>query len=135
MYRVNKDGETVLDRTRSYHNADRTERDCRTEHSQSYTFDARWALLYAARLVGATELRCVDCDARCSDLTNLYAGDGCVSWEADHELPLEDGGEHVIENLRCRCVPCHSAKTAHENVTRRRGRERAASPQLALGAT
>lgn len=59
-------------------------------------------------------------------------------WEADHEIPLEDGGPHAVENLRCRCVPCHRRKTAREATERaecrRLGRLPAPSPdrQLAL---
>ena len=52
---------------------------------------------------------------------------GVPAWEADHEVPLEDGGEQTIANLRCRCVPCHNAKTAREASDRARRRSGAAA--------
>jgi 5-methylcytosine-specific restriction protein A len=33
-------------------------------------------------------------------------------WEADHVVPLCEGGAHTIDNLRTLCVPCHKAETA-----------------------
>lgn len=59
-------------------------------------------------------------------------GDTCCAtcgsegpWEADHEVALEDGGEHTLANLRRRCVPCHRAKTAAENSARAAARRAA----------
>lgn len=40
-------------------------------------------------------------------------------WECDHLVALSDGGSNTTENLRCRCIPCHHAKTA--SGRRRRG--------------
>lgn len=121
MWRVNKAGDTVPDRTRNYHRAERDERDCRKEADGEYCFSARTALKWDARNRGETELRCVDCGGVCwcakSESPNddaEYNGREWMEWQADHEIPLEDGGEHVIENLRCRCTPCHGAKTARE---------------------
>lgn len=131
MTRKNKAGEVVPDRRRSYHRAEHGERDCRAEVDASYTFDARIAIRRVARLAGDTELRCVDCDALCEHLTDEFNGEGCVMWEADHELALEDGGEHALENLRARCCPCHRSKTGRENAARAAAR-RPPSRQLAI---
>jgi len=35
-------------------------------------------------------------------------------WEADHILPLIDGGGHGLDNLQTLCTPCHKQKTADE---------------------
>lgn len=43
---------------------------------------------------------CAECSDRLSDI------------EFDHELPLELGGAHSVENLRALCPRCHKAKTA-----------------------
>lgn len=40
----------------------------------------------------------------------LKVGEG----EADHILPVELGGESVIENGRWVCAPCHKGKTADD---------------------
>jgi hypothetical protein len=45
-------------------------------------------------------------------------------WDADHIVPLEDGGEHLLANAQTLCKPCHHVKTAEENsarAARRRG--------------
>jgi len=34
------------------------------------------------------------------------------AWEADHVVPLIDGGSHELENIRTLCVRCHSVVTA-----------------------
>jgi 5-methylcytosine-specific restriction endonuclease McrA len=34
-----------------------------------------------------------------------------AQWEADHVIPLAEGGEHVAGNLRTLCRPCHVAET------------------------
>lgn len=31
--------------------------------------------------------------------------------EMDHRIPLAEGGEHAVENLRLLCTPCHKAET------------------------
>lgn len=33
-------------------------------------------------------------------------------WEADHAIPLIEGGSYELDNLRTLCVPCHKAQTA-----------------------
>lgn len=48
-----------------------------------------------------------------------------VRWEVDHIVPLEDGGDHVIENLQTLCRTCHRAKSAEE-ASARAARRRAA---------
>jgi 5-methylcytosine-specific restriction endonuclease McrA len=67
---------------------------------------------------------CVDCGTVCEG-RNVMDGHDAVPWEADHQVPLEDGGPHTLDNLRARCVPCHAIKTADEARCRayaRRGR-------------
>lgn len=94
--------------SRETHRGDEREegdRDCRTEYWRSYAYDARTALEFRG------DPECVDCGRE----------DG--PWDADHEVPLEDGGEHSLENLRRRCKDCHAAKTgreARERAARRR---------------
>lgn len=98
------------DRRRSYHHGpERGEPDCKREWDASRVWDARSAVEWLAEQAGEA-LRCVDCGAAC--------GERGVSWEADHEVALEDGGEHVLGNLRCRCCPCHRRKTSRENAAR-----------------
>ena len=33
-------------------------------------------------------------------------------WQADHIVPLVEGGGFLLDNLRTLCVPCHSGETA-----------------------
>lgn len=35
-------------------------------------------------------------------------------WEADHIVPLIDGGGYGLDNLQTLCTPCHKQKTADE---------------------
>lgn len=35
-----------------------------------------------------------------------------ILWEADHILPLVEGGSHALDNLRVLCVPCHVKVTS-----------------------
>jgi hypothetical protein len=176
MFRVNKAGETVPDRLRGYHRAERGERGCRDEVDGSSCWSARVAVRVRAKLAGERVLRCVDCGMACEqlyprtddalcvcghprsehaqgrlagrDVLCRHGCDACCSgwaaytsgfrlaaiyWEADHEVPLIDGGAHVIEKLRCRCGECHRAKTVREAKARavRRRKDRP-SPQLVL---
>lgn len=38
-------------------------------------------------------------------------GTGGRKWEADHAVPLIEGGSYELDNLRTLCVPCHRAET------------------------
>lgn len=113
------------DRRRNYHYAKHGERDCVTEFNRSRTWDAREAI---RRLAGDV-IVCVDCRVTCEG-PPIDGEFQAVPWEADHQVPLEDGGEHSIHNLRPRCVLCHTAKTAREATERARRRR----PQQALAA-
>lgn len=57
--------------------------------------------------------RCVDC--------GYQGAKGAGDVEADHEVPVAEGGSETVANGRTRCIPCHKAKTQREAV---RGRER-----------
>lgn len=50
------------------------------------------------------------------------------AWEADHIVPLIDGGSFGLDNLQTLCVPCHRAKTAAE-ATARAGKPRTPPPE------
>ena len=46
-------------------------------------------------------------------------------WEADHILPVVEGGDSTLENVRTLCIPCHRAVTAALRERRRNaGRQR-----------
>ncbi len=106
------------------------EPDCVYWYHHWRTMDSRVALQREAEALGRTVLRCADCGRECSRQRPLrqsgQAGWWWDSrpWEADHELALEDGGEHRLENLAVRCAPCHRAKTAEENRARAAERRR-----------
>jgi 5-methylcytosine-specific restriction endonuclease McrA len=107
---------------RNYCYPTREGRECRWEWERSTTWDPRIALIRVARRDGVP-LVCVDCGVpvstkRIGRTVDQDIGTGEVAWDADHEIPLEDGGEHTLENLRCRCKPCHKAKTAREATAR-----------------
>lgn len=46
-------------------------------------------------------------------------------WEADHVLPVAEGGDSNLDNVRTLCIPCHRTITAELRerlkLTRRRG--------------
>lgn len=44
-------------------------------------------------------------------------------WDADHIVPLVEGGAHSLENLRTLCVPCHQRVT-RDLAKRRSARQR-----------
>jgi hypothetical protein len=44
-------------------------------------------------------------------------------WDADHTVPLVEGGEASLANLRTLCVPCHARLTA-ELAKRKRTKEK-----------
>jgi 5-methylcytosine-specific restriction endonuclease McrA len=101
---------------------------CRAAYLRSFTWDARRAVRWRERAAHGV-VACVDCGTVCEGV-NEMSGEGAVSWEADHDVPLEDGGAHELANLRCRCVPCHAAKTARE-ARERAARRRASRTRLA----
>ena len=84
---------------REYHRGDEHEvgdRDCSRERDRSYAYNPRALIQFRG------DPCCVDC------------GDTGNDWDADHDHPLWDGGEHSPVNLVRRCSPCHKAKTAGE---------------------
>lgn len=57
------------------------------------------------------------------------AGGKCF-WEADHIVPVVEGGTHALENLRTLCVPCHKGQT--KLLAGRRARARRGADTLEL---
>lgn len=72
------------------------ERNCQREYNRSTVWSARWLIIYRG------DPCCVDCG-----VINAY-------WEADHRIPLCDGGPHDPTNIERRCEDCHRRKTAAE---------------------
>lgn len=46
--------------------------------------------------------------------------DSATRWEADHTVPLVEGGTNDLANYRTLCIPCHKAETAR--LARRRSK-------------
>jgi 5-methylcytosine-specific restriction endonuclease McrA len=46
-------------------------------------------------------------------------------WDADHMVPVAEGGDHALDNIRTLCVPCH------QRVTRELAKRRAAQQRRA----
>lgn len=118
---------------RRYHYGDEHEegwRDCLSRWKASTVWDAR-SVVRAREREAHGVVACVDCGLVCEGPDPMDGTDD-HSWEADHEIPLEDGGPHHADNLRCRCVLCHRAKTAREATERaaRRRAHRSTQPQL-----
>ena len=85
-------------RQRTRHRGDKWEagkRDCDGEFRRSVCWSARDLV----KLRG--DPACVDCGST-------------GEWDADHHIPLWEGGEHVASNIVRRCEPCHKRKTAEE---------------------
>lgn len=58
---------------------------------------------------------------------------GQDGWDADHIVPVIEGGSNDLTNLRTLCIPCHAAETAA--LARRRADQRRARIPLALPAS
>lgn len=54
-----------------------------------------------------------------------------LEWEADHVVPLIEGGDHGPDNVRTLCVPCHKDET--RELAGRRARARSRQGTLPLG--
>lgn len=62
---------------------------------------------------------CALCGTQCHTRPKWVEGEGWVriwsremrGWEADHIVPLVEGGGYGLDNLRTLCVPCHKAET------------------------
>jgi len=52
-------------------------------------------------------------------------------WEMDHILPLAEGGENCMDNLRTLCIPCHRRETAE--LSKRRAERRKSSKETNNG--
>jgi 5-methylcytosine-specific restriction endonuclease McrA len=103
---------------RERHRGDEQEvgdRDCRREYERSWCWQGR----------SLVQLRGDPCCVWCGVAEEWHdPGDGSegwwlpAQWEADHVVPLEDGGAHCPTNIARCCVPCHKAKTKAENRAR-----------------
>lgn len=104
---------------RRYCYPDREGRDCSKEYRNSITWNPRQALRIMASRAGEKVLRCVDCGFVVEELNRgPIPRVTLMAWEADHEIPLWEGGPHTIENLRVRCRTDHKAKSARESARR-----------------
>jgi 5-methylcytosine-specific restriction endonuclease McrA len=69
---------------------------------------------------------------RMSELQNLIDA-GIISrrrkswWEADHILPVVEGGDSNLENIRTLCIPCHRGETWELRRRRRLGQRQTAN--------
>lgn len=127
-------------RQRGYHRGDEHEvgntLDCVAAYNAARTYEPRVAVFHR-EVTEHGRLACVDCGTVCAEPNpdvkrpsrNLWHAIELVPWECDHDQPLEDGGLHELDNLRCRCIPCHRKKTAREN--RERAERRAKLPDHA----
>lgn len=89
-------------RSRTRHYGDEYEvgdRDCTRQFLRSYVFNERQLIEHRG------DPDCVDCGST-------------GPWEADHDVPLWDGGEHSAANIVRRCIPCHREKTRREATLR-----------------
>ncbi len=91
-------------------------RNCQREYNRSTVWNAR------ALVILRGDPCCVDCGQ-----TDCY-------WEADHRIPLCDGGSHDPTNIERRCEKCHARKTAAEAKLRAE-RRRFGSPVAATLST
>ena len=41
----------------------------------------------------------------------VTGGSNFVTWEADHIIPLAEGGTHHEDNIQTLCVSCHNGET------------------------
>jgi 5-methylcytosine-specific restriction protein A len=89
-------------------------------HEFAFTFGTRTVKRNCRRafnlstIYGARDLVKFRRDPCCAECGRV---DG--DWEADHIVPLVDGGLHCPTNIQRLCVECHRAKTALEAVARR----------------
>lgn len=52
---------------------------------------------------------CALCSTDTKAIEDLTGGH---KWEADHIVPLAEGGRHHLDNIRTLCRACHKAETA-----------------------
>lgn len=92
------------------------DRNCRREHNRTFAASPRHLIMHRG------DPCCVDCGE-----AEIYVvpDDGSPgrwqagNWEADHVIPIEDGGAHDPTNIARRCVRCHREKTNREDAARR----------------
>jgi 5-methylcytosine-specific restriction endonuclease McrA len=110
---------------RRYHYGDEHEAgdvDCLSRWKASVSWDARGAVKLR-ELEAHGRLFCAECGAVVGAEKSEDGRWSEVPWEADHRIPLEDGGPHHMDNLQVLCVPHHRRKTARE-ATERAARRR-----------
>ena len=97
-------------RRRMYHRGEAWEsRNCLEEYSL-----AEFSSHTKFRVWERDHGKCAACGRQCSDWYKA------TDWEADHIVPLVDGGGFGMDNLQTLCKDCHRTKTAKENRERRR---------------
>lgn len=111
-------------RDRRWHDGRNGEPNCVTRRNARYLW---WnSTVYVREKVYARDHGiCAACGRDCSKPAGGgYQGRQFVfprgDWDADHVVPLADGGRHSMVNLQTLChEPCHARKTAKENAKRR----------------
>lgn len=91
------------------------DRNCRREHDRTFAMTPRDLIMHRG------DPCCVDC-GEAEVWVQPEEGEGYWlpgEWEADHVIPVEDGGPHTPTNIARRCVRCHREKTNRENAERR----------------
>lgn len=93
-------------------------RNCRREHNRTFAATPRDLIYHRG------DPCCVDCGdtgqrRQENEDGTLGAWYESGEWEADHVIPVEDGGPHTPVNIARRCVRCHREKTNRENAARR----------------
>lgn len=118
------DGTDYRLKARQRHRGDEWEvgdRNCRREHNRTFAATPRDLIQHRG------DPCCVDCGDRGERFVPNEDGEGGTwiqtgEWEADHVVPIADGGSHDPTNIARRCVECHARKTARENAARRQRR-------------
>lgn len=133
-----KDPDDYRRQRRNYHRGDEYEvgeQDCISLFLRSRTYEPRQAVWHR-EVTAHGRLACHACGTVCAEPHaerphNRFIGSEPEPWQADHIVPLEDGGKHELDNLQPLCIPCHRRKTGRENRERaeRRANLREDAPQ------
>lgn len=89
----------------------------------------RW-LFHRLPVYGQPEIQATRLGAAVRELERRGFDAGKSLWQADHIVPIVEGGELSPTNLQTLCVPCHKADTAA--LAARRARRRRPGHQLPI---